>query len=107
MLLADWRGAVTFSGDGPGVTVLQQSDELKVVLVGLEPGQQLPVHPGPAASFHILDGTGTVVVDDDELAVSAGATVLVPPGARRVVRASTRLAFLGNLGDPASEHGPH
>jgi hypothetical protein len=29
----DWRGAVTFSAEGPGVTVLHESPELKVVLV--------------------------------------------------------------------------
>lgn len=103
----DWRGTVRFSADGPHVTVLHESAELKVVLVGLDAGQALPVHPGPAASFHILDGTGVVVVDDDEIAVSAGATVVAPTGARRAVRAGSALAFLGNLGDPGAEDGPH
>lgn len=103
----DWRATVPYSATGPGVVLLHESAELKVVLVGLEPGQALPPHPGPAASFHILDGAGVVVVDDEQISVSAGATVVVPPGALRSVRALTRLAFLGNLGDPAAEHGPH
>jgi quercetin dioxygenase-like cupin family protein len=104
---ADWRSTVSFSPTGPGVSLLHESDELKVVLVGLEPGQALPPHPGPAACFHILEGAGVVVVDAERLPVSAGATVVVPSGAVRAVQAVTRLAFLGNLGDPASEHGPH
>jgi quercetin dioxygenase-like cupin family protein len=102
----DWRAAVEFTPDGPAVTVLQESTELKTVLVALDAGQSLPPHPGPAACFHILDGSGSVLVDDDEVAVSAGATVVVPSGARRSVRARTPLVFLGNLGDPGSEESP-
>ena len=103
----DWHNTVSYSDTGPGVTLLHESSDLKVVLVGLEPGQVLPSHPGPAASFHFLDGEGVIVVDTEQITVSAGATVVVPPGARRSVRAISRLAFLGSLGDPASENGPH
>src|SRR5665647_1711042 len=35
----DWRSTVTFSEDGPGVTLLHESPELKVVLVGLPKAQ--------------------------------------------------------------------
>lgn len=103
----DWRSTVSFSDSGPGVTLLHESSELKVVLVGLEPGQALPPHPGPAASFHFLDGDGVIIVDNEQISVSRGATVIVPSGAVRGVRATSRLVFLGNLGDPASENGPH
>jgi quercetin dioxygenase-like cupin family protein len=87
--------------------VLHESGELKVVLVALAPGQALPAHPGPAASFHILDGRGIVAVDTAEIAVSAGAIVIAPTGTRRAVRAETALTFLGNLGDPRSEPDHH
>ena len=103
----DWRTTVTFSEDGPGVTLLHESPELKVVLVGLGVGQALPVHPGPSASFHFLDGEGVMVVGTEEVEVAAGATVVVPTGVSRGVRATSRLVFLGSLGDPASENGPH
>jgi uncharacterized protein (DUF2249 family) len=102
----DWRDAANYSADGPGIRVLSESSDLKVVLVTLGTGQALPAHPGPAACFHILDGTGSILVDDDEITVSAGSTVIAPPGSRRSVRASTPLVFLGNLGDPAAE-GTH
>ena len=103
----DWRQVVAPQDAGPDVTLLHESAQLKVVLVGLAPGQALPPHPGPAASFHILSGTGVVVVDGVEHAVAAGATVIVAPGAQRSVRAASPLVFLGNLSDPASEDGPH
>lgn len=103
----DWRDTVVFSENGPGVTTLHVSPELKVVLVGLNVGQALPVHDGPSALFHILEGAGVMVVGSEEVEVAAGATVVVPTGAARGVRATSTLVFLASLGDPASEQGPH
>lgn len=99
----DWRAVVAAKDTGPDLVVLHESAALKVVLVALAAGQALPEHPGPAASFHILDGTGSVIVDGVEHPVSAGATVIAPPETHRAVRATSPLVFLGNLGDPASE----
>jgi quercetin dioxygenase-like cupin family protein len=99
----DWRDAARYSPEGPGIRVLHASTDLKVVLVTLSPGQALPIHPGAVACFHVLDGTGSIVVDDDQIAVSAGSTVIAPPGSVRAVRASTPLVFLGSLGEPAAE----
>lgn len=104
---ADWHDVVKHQDAGPDVALLHESAALKVVLVALSPGQALPPHPGPAASFHIVSGDGVVIVDGVEHQVSAGATVIVPPGAERSVRSTTPLVFLGNLSDPASEDGPH
>jgi quercetin dioxygenase-like cupin family protein len=104
---SDWRSIVAPRDDGPDVAVLHESAELKVVLVALAAGQALPAHPGPAASFHILSGTGAVVIDGVAHPVSAGATVIAASGTRRSVRAASALVFLGNLGEPAAEEGPH
>lgn len=104
---SDWHDTIRYSDDGPGVSLLHQSAELKVVLVGLHPGQMLPPHPGPTASFSFLDGEGVMLVGDEEIAVSAGAVVVVPSGQMRSVRAETTdLAFVGSLGDPTSENPP-
>ncbi len=102
-----WRETVRFGEDRPGVTVLHESHELKVVLVGLRAGQSLPVHPGPAASFLFLEGDAVMVVGTDDTPVRAGAVVVVPSGADRAVRAVTDVVFLGNLGDPGSEQSSH
>ena len=106
-LWPDWRTVVAARDSGPDVAVLHESDELKVVLVALAAGQGLPSHPGPTASFHILSGTGVVVIDEVEHPVSAGATTVAASGTHRSVRATSPLVFLGNLADPASEDGPH
>lgn len=99
----DWRTVAEPGGAGPHVTLLHQSDTLKVVLVGLGKGLSLPAHVGAAASFHILDGSGTVQIGDELVEVSTGSTVVIPDGARRGVNATSDLTLLGNLGDPASE----
>jgi quercetin dioxygenase-like cupin family protein len=118
-LWSDWRAAAGVAGDGPSVTYLHESAELKVVLVALGPGQALPPHPGPAACFHVLDGDGVMVVDGEERPVSAGATAIAPSGSVRSLRATAAgagsggtggaggMVFLGSLGDPAAENGPH
>lgn len=102
----DWRAVVAARDLGPDVAVLHESAELKVVLVALAANQRPPAHPGPAASFHVLSGTGAVVIGEVEHPVSAGATVVAASGTRRSVLATSPLVFLGNLGDPASEDGP-
>ncbi len=99
----DWRAVAEPGGAGPQVTLLHQSDTLKVVLVGLGAGMGLPAHTGAAASFHILDGHCTVQVGDETVEASAGSTVVIPDGAQRGVKATSDVVFLGNLGDPSSE----
>lgn len=106
-VVADWRSLARVRDDGPSVSLLHESPQLKVVLVALAAGQGLPDHPGPAACFHFLDGEGEVVVDGHAVAVAAGATLIVPSGGHRSVRTNSGLVFLGNLGHPASMHGPH
>ncbi len=102
----NWQQAVQYSQDGPGVTLLHRSERLKVLLVGLEPGQALPPHPGPEASFSFLGGRGIMLIGDEEIEVGAGSFAVVSEGEARSVRATTeRLAFVGTLGDPDATHG--
>lgn len=91
----DYRAAVRYGTDGPQSQVWLETPTLRAVLVGLEPGQALPPHPGPAGVYHFLEGSGWMTVADERHAVQAGATVVVPDGARRGIQAETRLAFLG------------
>jgi quercetin dioxygenase-like cupin family protein len=91
----DWREKVVYSAGGPQPQVLLENEQMRVVLVGLEPGQKLPPHPAPLGVYHFLDGSGWMRVDDQRIAVAAGATVIAPAGAARGIEAQTRLAFLG------------
>ncbi len=94
-IIPDWREHVVYSSEAPQPQVLIATDKLKSVLVGLEAGAQIPLHPGPAAVYHFLEGEGQMFVDDQRIAVQAGMTVVVPDGAQRGMQTETRLAFLG------------
>ncbi|HBY99626.1 MAG: hypothetical protein M5U01_07150 [Ardenticatenaceae bacterium] len=95
ILYPDWREKVAFSSEGPNPQALMETDKLKVVLVGMEAGQKIPVHPMPPAVYHFLDGSGWMTVNEERFAVGPGATVVTPAGATRGIEAETRLAFLG------------
>jgi len=90
----DWRAKVIFSAGGPQPQVLHEDASVKVVVVGLEPGGRIPVHAGGAGVYHFLEGTGQMAVSDEVFAVQAGATLVIPDGATRGLRAQTRLAFI-------------
>jgi quercetin dioxygenase-like cupin family protein len=90
----DWRDKVIFSAPGPQPQVLHEDDKVKVVVVGLEAGSQIPAHSSSAGVYHFLEGAGQMAVGDEVFAVQAGATLVIPDGATRGLRAQTRLAFI-------------
>ena len=94
----DWRERVVFAPDGPKPQFLIDGAQFKVVLVGLEPGQQIPLHPGPIPAYHVLEGRGWITANGERIAVEAGVTVVVPEGEPRGIEAQTRLAFIGSRG---------
>ena len=94
-LYPDWRTQVMFSPAGPKPQVLTEHAKFKAVIVGLEPGQAIPLHPEEgSAVFHIIEGTGWALVNDERLAITPGATVIVPENGKRGMQATTRLVFL-------------
>lgn len=103
---ADWHQLVTFAAPRPQPTLLRDADGLRVLLAGLEPGGEIPAHPERLAVYHVLEGSGSMVVDDERFVLSAGATVIAPRGSRRGIRAETRLAFLAvRVGPDLDEAG--
>ncbi len=94
MLYPNWKENIVFSAAGPQPQVLAESEQLKVIVAGLEPGQKIPPHPEGMAMYHFLEGAGWMTVDSERFAVGPGATVITPAGASRGIEAETRLAFL-------------
>lgn len=93
-LYADWREKVVYSAEGPQPQPLMADEKVKIIVAGLEPGQKIPPHAEASAMYHILEGSGWMLVDDDRLPITAGATVVMPAGTVRGMEADTRLAFL-------------
>lgn len=96
---ANTKSIAVFAPDGPKPRFLVDTPQFKALVVGLEAGGQIPVHPGEAAMYHFLEGEGLITVDDETFAIRPGVTVVVPSGARRGMNARTRVIFLGSKGE--------
>lgn len=92
--IADARALAVFDGDGPRPQFVLDSEKMKALVAGLEPGQRIPSHPEAMAVYYFLEGEGVMTVDGEEMAVAAGSLVIAPPGSARGLRATSRLSFL-------------
>lgn len=90
----DTAALAKFGDAGPQPQVLADSAHFKVLVVGLNPGQQIPPHPGDQAMYHFLAGSGVMTVEGEAFAVAPGSTVIAQEGATRTIRAETALVFL-------------
>ncbi len=95
----DTKSNAVFAEDGPKPQFLIQTPQFKALVVGLEAGQQIPVHAGEAAMYHFLEGEGLMTVDEETFAIKPGVTVITPSGAKRGMNAKTRVVFLGSKGE--------
>jgi quercetin dioxygenase-like cupin family protein len=95
---ADVKELAVFAADGPKPHVLIDAPRLKAMLIGLEAGQHIPIHPEQAALYHFLEGEGLMTIDEETYRVAPGVTVAAPDGAPRGMNARTRLVFLACKG---------
>jgi quercetin dioxygenase-like cupin family protein len=77
---------------------LYDTPGFKTLVVGLEAGQQIPLHPGEAAMYHFLEGTGLMTVGEETYAIKPGVTIIAPSGTVRGMNARTQVVFLGAKG---------
>jgi quercetin dioxygenase-like cupin family protein len=97
--IAETKSRAVFAADGPKPQFLVDTPGFKALVVGLEAGQQIPPHPGEAAMYHFLEGSGLMTVEDETFTIRPGVTVIAPAGAVRGMNAKTRLIFLGSKGE--------
>lgn len=93
-LYPDWKENVVYGTDGPQPHVLMADEKVKTLVAGLAAGAKIPEHAEAQALYHFLSGTGWMIVDGNRMAVTAGATIVMPEGAVRGMEAETDLAFL-------------
>jgi quercetin dioxygenase-like cupin family protein len=95
---AKTKSKAVFDADGPKPQFLIDMPDFKALVVGLEAGQQIPLHPGETAMYHFLEGAGLMTVGEETFAIAPGVTVIAPSGTVRGMNAKTRVIFLGAKG---------
>ena len=90
----DWRALVRCAVPRTEPAMLVDVDGFRALVAGLEPGDEIPDHLERLAVYHVLEGKGEMIVDDNLFALTAGATVIAGRGSCRGIKALTRLAFL-------------
>ena len=93
------KSKAVFTPDGPKPQFLIDTPQFKALVVGLNAGQQIPVHPGEAAMYHFLEGEGLMTIDDETFDIKPGVTIIAPSGTKRGMNAKTRVIFLGSKGE--------
>jgi len=74
---------------------LYSDDDLKVILFGFAPGQELSEHTASMpAVIHILDGQGRLTLGGDARPAMPGTWARMPAGMRHSVHAETRVVML-------------
>lgn len=73
---------------------MADSANFRVLVVGLNPGQQIPAHPGDQAMYHFLSGSGVMIIEGEIFNVAPGSTVIAQAGATRSILARNALVFL-------------
>lgn len=95
----DTKSKAVFAADGPKPQFLLDTPKFKALVVGLEAGGQIPLHPGEAAMYHFLEGEGLMTVGEETFDIKPGVTIIAPSGAKRGINAKTRVVFLGSKGE--------
>ena len=89
--------------------VLYTGEHLQLVVMSLEPGEEIgeEVHPDRDQFFRIEEGEGVIVIDGQENRVEDDFAVIVPAGARHNVRntGDEPLRFYTIYGPPEHKDG--
>lgn len=81
-----------------------QTERTRVMVVSFEPGQFIPVHsPGVDLTFVVLEGSGTIVVGEDEADAGPGTVAFASAGEKRGVLAQTRMRIISVVTPPPTE----
>lgn len=105
MLIRSVRAKAAFRKDRFEAVTLARTAKSDTKIVGLEPGQAIPVHhPGSDLTMVIIEGEATLVSGDEELAhAGPGAVLHSDAGEARGIRADKRTVALVVASPPPTQ----
>ena len=72
-------------------TIAYVSPSLKLPVICIMPGQEIPPHPGATGCFYVLEGKGIFTLGSEKIEISAGSLVVVPKGGVRGIKPTEKL----------------
>lgn len=94
IFIPDVTQSLEFSTENPLPKSLYSQGKVRVLGLGLEAGQEIPVHPEGVTLYFIMAGKGWMEVNGERLAVKQGSVVITPAGAHRGINATSRMSLL-------------
>jgi len=86
---------VSFSSKGFLAERLHRSSRMRVLVLGLNPGQRIPTHPDRVDTlFLFTEGSGKIIIGEEEHEVKAGSFASVNAGVPRGIEAGTKMVVL-------------
>ena len=93
--IADLNAEVQIPENGILSRTMHNDDQLKVVLFGFAPGQELSAHTAPfAASLYVVRGEARLTLGQDTREVGAGCFVHMTPKLQHGILAKTPVVLL-------------
>ena len=94
--LADFAAALaTIPPDTIVSRTLYADKQLKIILFGFAPGQELSEHTSARqATLHFLQGTAQLTLGNDSMTAEAGTYVVMPPHLAHSIVAKTEVVML-------------
>jgi len=84
----------SFSSEHYVPKFLHSSDKVRVLLLCLEAGQEIPPHTSPEATLYVVKGKGTITVGEEPVSVEAGTLVVVGAGVSHAVKSQEQMSLL-------------
>lgn len=84
----------SFTRCSPGAfipNIAYVSQGLKLPVICIMPGQEIPPHPGATGMFYVIEGKGVFTAGDEKIEISAGSLIVAPAGAIRGIKPSEKL----------------
>ena len=73
---------------------LHSSDKVRVLLLCLDAGQEVPPHTSPEATLYVVKGKGTITVGEQPVPAEAGTLVVVDAGVNHAVKSQEQMSLL-------------
>lgn len=102
-VLTTLRGETAFRSDGRDSETVVAEGSARVIVSVVDPGREVGGETSDGyVSIYLVEGSGRIVRDGVETALSAGALAVLAPGAAWKLRADSETSFVASFWRPAS-----